>query len=473
MSIRPHLLAAAALVALAGTASAQTVSNVSFVNGLALDGAMQDLSTGSAFDRRVGFFSDLYYDKHRNEWWGLSDRGPGGGTLPYETRVQRFTIDIGANGQISNFAVAQTVLFKQNGAAMNGLAPNPKSQLGRSFDPEGFVVNPLTGHFLVSDEYGPSLYEFDRQGNFVRAFATPGNLVPRSAADVPNHADDAGNSKGKRTNRGFEGLAISPDGRFAYAMLQSAMLDEGGGDGVYARIVKFDIATGQAVGQFAYRMETAGQGRGISALVALGNDKFLVLERNNRGIGVGATLNTADKNVYQIDLAGAADVTGVTLPQSGAFAGAVTKGPKVMDLDADKLAALGNKSPEKWEGLAMGPVLGNGKMLILAGTDNDYSVTQNANGVQFDVWFDFAAADPFAASIQCPIGQTTGCVFTTGGADATWSTQYALVPGVLHAYTADVAGYLAPIPEPQTYALMLAGLAAVGAVARRRRGNRP
>lgn len=468
MSIRSHLLCAAVALAFCSGAAAQSVSGVTFVNGLAIDGGLQDLSSGSAFDRRVGFFSDLYYDRHRNEWWGLSDRGPGGGTLPYETRVQRFTIDIGANGQISNFAIAQTVLFQQAGQPMNGLAPNPKGTLGRSFDPEGFVVNPKTGHFLVSDEYGPSLYEFDRQGRFVRAFTTPSNLVPRNGANVPNFADDAGNTQGKRTNRGFEGLAISPDGRYAYAMLQSATLDEGGGDGVYARIVKYDIETGLAIGQYAYRMDTSGQGRGISALVALGNDKFLVLERNNRGVGVGATLNSADKNVYPIDLAGAVDVTGLTLPQSGAFAGAVTKGPKVIDLDADRLAALGNRSPEKWEGLAMGPVLGNGKMLVLAGTDNDYSVTQNADGVQFDVWFDFAAADPYAASIQCPIGQTEGCVFTTGGGAAAWSAQYALVPGVLHAYAADVSGYLAPIPEPETWALMLAGLAAVGVSSRRR-----
>jgi len=45
--------------------------------------------------------------------------------------------------------------------------------------------------------------------------------------------------KGKRTNRGFEGLAISPDGAYLYAMLQSAMLDEGG------------TASGTAVAQYA------------------------------------------------------------------------------------------------------------------------------------------------------------------------------------------------------------------------------
>ena len=97
------LLGAAAALALSLPVGAQSVSNVSFVNGLALDGGTLDLSSGSSFDRRVGFFSDIYYDRSRNEWWGLSDRGPGGGTLPYDTRLQRFSIDIAANGAISNF----------------------------------------------------------------------------------------------------------------------------------------------------------------------------------------------------------------------------------------------------------------------------------------------------------------------------------------------------------------------------------
>jgi hypothetical protein len=457
---------AASLAILIGThASAQSVSNAVFVNGLALDGALIDKSIGSNFDRRVGFFSDIYYDGGSNSWWGLSDRGPGGGTLPYDTRMQRFTLDVNANtGAISNFAIVETVKFSSGGSAMTGQAPNPTNVLGRSFDPEGVVINPKTGTFLVSDEYGPSLYEFDRSGNMIRAFNTPANLIPRNAAGTPNFADDTGNTLGKRTNRGFEGLAISPDGRYAYAMLQSAMLNEGAGDGVFNRIVKFDITTGNAVGQFAYKMDTAAQGRGISALVALGNDKFMVLERNNRGIGVGATLASPDKAVYQIDLAGATDVTNITLGTTALPAGvvAVTKGAKVIDLDADTLAALGGRSPEKWEGLAVGPKLNNGKYLVLAGTDNDYSVTQNASGLQFDVYYRMTDTDPFATSIQCPIGSVLGCSGSLTG-------DYKLLPGVLHAYSADIAGYTAPIPEPETYALMLAGLGVVAWMSRKRK----
>lgn len=461
----PGLLLACAITS---AAHAQTVYDAGFVNGLALSGGALDRSAGSDVERRLGYFSDLYYDRQRNEWWGLSDRGPGGGTLSYETRVQRFTLDVAANGAIGNFQVAQTIKFTRSGVPLNGLAPNPSDVLGNAFDPEGFVINPKNGNLLVSDEYGPSLYEFDRNGQLVREYTMAPNLVPKVGATPNYDAKPPTLTSGREPNRGLEGLAISPDGKYAYAVLQNGAVQDGWSSssrGRYTRIVKFDTATGQAVGQYAYQLDSASQGRGISALVALGNDRFMILERNNRGIGVGATLASPDKNVFMIDLNGATDVSGIDLPASGDLPfgfTAVAKGAKVIDLDADTLAALGGKSPEKWEGLAVGPQLANGSFLVLAGSDNDYSVTQSDGGEQFDVWFRMSDADPYATSIQCPIGAVVGC---TGAL----TDDYVLLPGVLHAYTANIDGYVAAVPEPETLALMLAGLIAVGGVAHRNR----
>src|SRR5262245_16443091 len=178
LPMRRTFLALSLILAIATPA----LASPEFVNGLAIDGGLLDRSGGTdANDGRVGFFSDLYYDVIRNEWWGLSDRGPGGGTLHYEARVQRFKLKINPKtGAISDFRILETVIFRDElGNPLDGIAPNPTSHLGNSFDPEGFVVHPETGHFFVSDEYGPSLYEFDRQGVRLRAFTIPVKLVPR------------------------------------------------------------------------------------------------------------------------------------------------------------------------------------------------------------------------------------------------------------------------------------------------------
>jgi hypothetical protein len=476
----PRLVAGALLSC--GLAAAAADASPVFVNGITVPASTQDLSADPiAINRRFGAFSDLFYDPIRNEYWALGDRGPGGGTLPYDTRVQRIGVDIDPiSGAVSNFKILQTVRFTDATGALpfTGLAPSPTNVLGRSLDPEGFVVHP-NGHFLVSDEYGPSLYEFGRDGRFIRAFTTPANLIPRSGTGVPNFAGDAGNVAGKRTNRGFEGLAISPDGKFAYAMLQSAMLDEGAGGGVYNRIVKFDTATGKALAQYAYQMEGSNQGRGISSLVALNDHEFLVLERNNRGVGVpDANLASPNKKVFKIDITGAIDVTGVTLPATGAFAGAVTKtaAPPFMVIDANALAALGGRIPEKWEGLTIGPRLADGQFAILVGTDNDFSITQNADGLQFDVYFNPAAG----TRIQCDLGTFDHCTSinadgSLGGAFTGDVSGFALIPAVLYSFKStgsDLAGFVALTPLPAQWWMLAAGaglLAGAAALARRRR----
>jgi hypothetical protein len=93
--------------------------------------------------------------------------------------------------------------------------------------------------------------------------------------------------------------------------------------------------------------------------------------------------------------------------------------------------------------------LADGRYLVLAGTDNDYSVSQSGSGTQFDLWFRFSDADPNASAVQCPIGQVIGC---TG----LLTDQHQLMPGVLHAYTARLDGYAVPVPEPATWALWVA-----------------
>ena len=103
-------------------------------------------------------------------------------------------------------------------------------------------------------------------------------------------------------------------------------------------------------------------------------------------MGVASNLTPPTKIVYKIDITGASDVSGIVLPASGPLpAGFTTVSKSVtpfVSIDATTLAAFGNRVPEKWEGLAIGPKLPDGSWQILAGTDNDYSVTQNGTGTQ-------------------------------------------------------------------------------------------
>ena len=91
-----NALSAVSLTLLAAS-SAQAVD---FVNGMTLSGGLLDLSGGSSANNgRVGYFSDIYYDPNRNEWWGLSDRGPGGGTLAYDTSMINGKRSAGKSGK--------------------------------------------------------------------------------------------------------------------------------------------------------------------------------------------------------------------------------------------------------------------------------------------------------------------------------------------------------------------------------------
>src|SRR5215470_13203061 len=175
-----------------------TLSNVVVVPGSSQDATvLNGVAPGANVNRLGGFGSDLFYDRSAGVFYGLTDRGPGGGVIGYETRVHKFTLDIDpVTGSASNFHLLSTIRFTipagvtLNGitgpASFNGIDPtlapdNPASQnIGNSHDPEGFVVGP-NGHFYVSDEYGPSIYEFTPNGAFIRAFAQPRSVMPRDA----------------------------------------------------------------------------------------------------------------------------------------------------------------------------------------------------------------------------------------------------------------------------------------------------
>lgn len=119
-------LGSLAVIALgqASTVSAQTV----FVNGFVIPGNTLDATNQpGANGGRFGFFSDIYYDPTLNQWWALSDRGPGGGLITYDTRLTRFQINANLIPVPAGYQLLPGVLhsFRAPAAALAGyVEPN-------------------------------------------------------------------------------------------------------------------------------------------------------------------------------------------------------------------------------------------------------------------------------------------------------------------------------------------------------------
>ncbi len=496
--MRPYVLLAAA-AAIASTASlpagaATLVSAFAVPNGTDLSGL-----SGAGQNRFGGFGSDLIYDSVADTFLSTTDRGPGGGVLSYAPRLQGFTLDINrTTGAINAFAPTSTTLYRDGAAFFDGLNPallnGNAATLGRSLDPEGLARLP-NGNLLVSDEYGPSVYEFTPGGQFVRAFETPANLVATQGNGAVNYVDGRPTTAtGRQDNRGFEGLTVSRDGKTAYAVLQDPLLQEGqntnnntvNAEGRFSRnvrIVAYDIASGKQSAQYIYQLEPVAdingriagtkddfdanqQGRsiGVSGIQAVGDTTLLVLERDNRGFGVddpNGAKPVGSKQIFKIDLAGATDVKDISLAGTNTLPAGVNAVQKVATPFLDFAAALkrmGLPVPEKLEGFTFGPRLADGSYTLILVTDNDFSVTQNGSGVQFDV---------------CTSGVAGSGTSTQVALGAACPAGTALIPNMIYSFRlseAEYASLTAAVPEPATWTLMFAGFAMVGAAARRRRG---
>ena len=332
-----------------------------------------------------GLGSDLTYTGHDNVFIAAPDRGPFDGLtdVPFLDRLHFLHITTNLQSRQVSTVLLDTRFLKNEfgdqflGAAVAFDLDNPLATL--RFDPEGIRAS-ATGTIFISDEYGPYVFEFDRQGNLVRRLEVPAKFPIAHPSGNPTE-ELLGNTSGRQANRGMEGLAISPDGTTLYGIMQNALLQDGALTpattdriGLNNRILTIDVATGETR-EYVYRIEAANRGQGASEILAINDHEFLVLERDNRSWLAAEPQAPTRKWIYRIDIAGATDVSGMTLP-SGTLPMGIQPVRKelfinLLDPDFGLHHNDARAIAEKIEGLAWGPDLPDGRHLLYVISDND------------------------------------------------------------------------------------------------------
>lgn len=158
---------------------------------------------------------------------------------------------------------------------------------GADLDPESFR-KVADGSYWIGEEFNPSLLHFSAQGLML---APPFRLAGLAAADNP-----AGEPATLPRSRGFEGLAISANGKWLYPMLEGAL--QGSEAGLF--IYTFDIDAQRYLNthamqpSFRYRLDQAATAIGDFTMYS--DTAGLVLERDSKQ-GKDAVI----KRVYMVN----------------------------------------------------------------------------------------------------------------------------------------------------------------------------
>ncbi|WPP03736.1 esterase-like activity of phytase family protein [Methylocella tundrae] len=404
-----------------------------FGSGMALD-----LSSWQK-DRDGGYSGVLYM---------LPDRGWNTqGTIDFRGRLHRFEIKLnpfyGASTASQNqlsLRYRSSVLF--NGGETTGLDPAAAKPATRRFpdlpigsdghisvDDEA-VVHPGDGTVWVSDEYGPYVYHYTLGGKLLNVIRPPeafipkrkdasGNLVESFSADSPpigvTYNPDPGKPvAGRQDNQGFEGLAMSPDRKKLFVLLQSALTQDLDPANVKTtrhntRLLAYDLRDEKPrlVGEYVvqlplYQDQTTTKTKLLTAaqseLLALNDHQFLVLARDSSAGFTAASPASVYRSVDLIDISkatniagGVYDQTGGSVAPLGVLNSAITPAAYQKFLDINDNAQLNkfnlhnglpnnaNDLYEKWESLALAPV-GDRKApndyFLFVGSDNDFITQQ-------------------------------------------------------------------------------------------------
>jgi len=211
-----------------------------------------------------------------SEFLALEDNGFGAkkNSADFLLRMVRVRLDFKAaqGGTGAANVISSFVFTDPNRRVPFPLVRDDRQLTGADFDPESFVVA-RDGSLWVGEEFGPFLLHFSASGELLEA--------PFILQGVASPDDPLGRTATIKSSRGFEGLALSPDKSRVYALLEGAV---SGDDPRILRAFEFDLRAKKWTGLFViYRLnapEDAAHSHSIGEMTAIGDGRFLVIERD-------------------------------------------------------------------------------------------------------------------------------------------------------------------------------------------------
>lgn len=369
----------------------------------------QIVETGRAYaGTTVGGLSGLDYNAATGRYLAISDDR----SASNPARFYELSLDLAKfqrSGTPGNAGVsfnAVTTILNSDGAAF---ATN-------KVDPEGLRLDAARQRIYWSNEgqrsaaglQDPTVRSMNLDGSYAGSFAVPERFKPAGSV--------AGNQAGDRgvvNNLAFESLSLSQDGQTLWTATENALVQDGPAatvnNGSNSRLLSFDLNSGQAGAEYVYQVApvvlppvAAGlfATNGLTDFIAIGDRQFITIERS---FAVGAAtpgVPTTGNSIrlFYADARQATDVSGFDSLQGQRFT-AMSK-ELLLDLSTLKNDDGSVLALDNIEGITLGPVV-DGKQTLLLVSDNNFS------GSQFTQFV--------ALSINAPIPEPQSCALMLAG----------------------------------------------------------
>lgn len=308
-----------------------------------------------------------------------------------------------------NAVAVNTIMGQSVGTAPAANGPGGATENLISFDAEAMHVF-ADGSGFVSDEYGAYIARFNSAKQFTKLIQLPSAAQPHRPVGTLNYDAVTAPTNGRRNNQGLEGLSVSPDNSRLFALMQSALVQDGAAAQTRfnTRLFVYNIAGANLenpvlIGEYAVQLPRYDLNGNSSALdvtaaqseiVALSNTQFLMLPRDGNGLGKGTTDPIVTKTVDLVDFSTATNVLGLydaegnQISPSGTLRSTITPARSTVVvnlLSSADLAKFGfntnTATPnqftvnEKAEGMALVPDTSTANTedyFLFVGNDNDF-----------------------------------------------------------------------------------------------------